>query len=84
MKKFLFTFKNDLNQLITTANLTINVLDNRNLPRNVANWLNYTKLREVCKKRHKEIKKLLLMEPKQEYNKNGKSERYFKNLCCMH
>ncbi|XP_056642281.1 uncharacterized protein LOC130448791 isoform X2 [Diorhabda sublineata] len=54
-KTFLSSFKRDLSNLITTSNITMESLDGKQLPQEF-HWMNYTHLREDCRKRHKEIR----------------------------
>ncbi|XP_074037895.1 uncharacterized protein [Leptinotarsa decemlineata] len=54
-KSFLFNFKKDLSDLISTSNVTVKSLDGEKLP-NEFLWMNYTQLRKECKRRHREMK----------------------------
>ncbi|XP_060521650.1 uncharacterized protein LOC132699139 isoform X2 [Cylas formicarius] len=55
VKSFLTNFKKDLNNLISTSNISVISLDGKRLPEEYT-WLNYTRLREICHMKHLEIK----------------------------
>ncbi|XP_019869407.1 uncharacterized protein LOC109598039 isoform X2 [Aethina tumida] len=63
---FLVSFKSDLRNLIATSNITIESFDGRALPEDVSGWFHYAKLRKECKRRHREIKRVILKAGKEE------------------
>lgn len=67
--KFLQIFKNDLNNLISTSNITIESLDNKKLPTEIIPWFNFTILKNKCEKLHHQMKNEILE------IKNHKTER---------
>lgn len=68
-ESFLFNFKQDLSDLISTSNVSVESLDGRDLPPQL-HWMNYTQLRNVCRKRHQEIKKdMKRRKAEQQYNR---------------
>ncbi|XP_018568849.1 uncharacterized protein LOC108909097 isoform X3 [Anoplophora glabripennis] len=58
VKSFLHNFKQDLSNLIATSNISVDPLDFKPLPEGLS-WMNYTNLREICKSRHRELKKIV-------------------------
>ncbi|KAK5641835.1 hypothetical protein RI129_010382 [Pyrocoelia pectoralis] len=54
---FLVKFNEDL--IKTTSNVTIDSLDDKKLPDDIRLWFHYSKLRDLCRKSHKAIKKSL-------------------------
>lgn len=58
VKSFLYNFKQDLSNLIATSNISVDSLDSKPLPEGLS-WMNYTNLRQTCKSRHREIKKIV-------------------------
>lgn len=60
VKKFLFTFKNDLRQLLEAdaSNVNVTSLDASPLPEDVESWLDYKRLRNQCRTLHRRIRKL--------------------------
>ncbi|XP_056642280.1 uncharacterized protein LOC130898048 [Diorhabda carinulata] len=71
-KTFLSSFKRDLSNLITTSNITMESLDGKQLPQEF-HWMNYTHLREDCRKRHKEIR--ASMKKEKEFLDSQRSKR---------
>jgi secretory phospholipase A2 len=60
VRKFLHSFKSDLSNLIATSNVTIESLDNKQLPEDISTWFNTTKMRNACRKLHHQMKKQAL------------------------
>ncbi|XP_031353036.1 uncharacterized protein LOC116177975 isoform X3 [Photinus pyralis] len=54
---FLVKFNEDL--IKTTSNVTVDSLDDRRLPDDIRPWWHYSKLRDLCRKSHKAIRKSL-------------------------
>ncbi|CAH1112166.1 unnamed protein product [Psylliodes chrysocephalus] len=54
-KSFLSNFKRDLSDLVTTSNISVESLDGKELPTEYK-WMNYSQLREQCKRKHGEMK----------------------------
>ncbi|CAH1129233.1 unnamed protein product [Ceutorhynchus assimilis] len=73
VKSFLSNFKNELNRLVISANITVNSLDNKKLPVTFS-WMNYSRLRKRCHKKHIEMKKDM-MENRQEEDEYQRSKR---------
>lgn len=59
VSSFLRTFKNDLSNLYTTSNITVEVLEGKTVTRNIRKLTGYFKLRRLCKKRHIEAKNVM-------------------------
>lgn len=57
IKTFLDKFQNDLVDLSTTSNVTVITLPDKHLPKDIKKWLNYGRLRVMCRKSHKAWKK---------------------------
>lgn len=66
---FLKKFKSELSGLVTTSNITVESLDNKTLPSTVSAWFDYPKLKELCKKNHRDMLKVL-GNAKNETNRN--------------
>lgn len=58
VKTFLKKFKDDLSHLVSTSNITVVSLDNKSLPRDLKQWFHFSKLRDLCKKNHKKVKRV--------------------------
>lgn len=53
---FLNAFERDIDNLVTTSNLTIHRLDSKPLPRGIKSWFRYPKLRKLCRKKQLNVK----------------------------
>ncbi|XP_044252994.1 uncharacterized protein LOC123003971 isoform X2 [Tribolium madens] len=73
--KFLETFKSDLRNLISTSNITIESLDNKKLPSEIAPWFNFTLLKSTCKKLHHRMKKEVLELKNGQQSERGRQKR---------
>ncbi|KAJ8923087.1 hypothetical protein NQ315_001639 [Exocentrus adspersus] len=79
VKTFLINFKRDLSNLIATSNVTVASLDFKPLPEEFR-WMNYTRLRDACRKRHKEIKEIAHETARRDSGEFTHSERSKRDL----
>lgn len=53
---FLNAFQRDIDNLVTTSNLTVHRLDSKPLPRAIKSWFRYPRLRKLCRKKQFSVK----------------------------
>ncbi|KAJ3624675.1 hypothetical protein MTP99_018279 [Tenebrio molitor] len=77
VRKFLHSFKSDLSNLIATSNVTIESLDNKQLPEDISTWFNTTKMRNACRKLHHQMKKQALENRQTDRSKDRRKRSIF-------
>lgn len=57
-KLFLMNIKRELNSLVSTSNVSVQSLEGMPLPKEFQ-WMDYSYLRQICRKKHQEMKNKL-------------------------